>query len=140
MTRETPITSPYEPDLAQLRTWLEKMIAAMKFVEMVKAIVALISRMGDINAELVKQLAHLRRKRPRTESLDRLERQLVLPLVGILSPTAPAKMRSEDKRKTKKSRKGGIPVGRHPRLTSNGCLRTTSFQLTSESAQSAAPR
>lgn len=111
MTREPPITSPYEPDLAQVRAWLERMIAALKFVEIVAAIVALVSRMSAVNAELTKQLAHLRRTRPRSETLERLERQLVLPLLGILAPAAPAKVPagSEDNAKTKKSRKG-----RHP--------------------------
>ena len=52
------------------------MIAALRFVELVAAIVALIGRMRDINTELVKQLAQLRRARPRSETLERLERQL----------------------------------------------------------------
>jgi transposase len=75
-----PITSPYAPDVAQLRAWLEKMIAALKFVEIVAAVVALIARMRDVNTELTKQLAHMRRGRPRSETLERLERQLLLPL------------------------------------------------------------
>src|SRR5438477_4069927 len=107
MTREPPITSPHDPDLGQVRAWLERMIAALRFIEIVTAIVALVSRMRDVNTELVKQLAHLRRKRPRSETLERLERQLVLPLLGILAPAAPAKtpLTSEGDPKTKKSLK-----------------------------------
>ncbi len=52
----------------------------MRFVELVMAVVALIGRMRDINSELTKRVAHLTRKRPRSETLERLERQLVLPL------------------------------------------------------------
>lgn len=52
-------TSPYSPDLEQLRSWLEKMVTAMKFVELIVAIVGLITRMRDINLELTKRVAHL---------------------------------------------------------------------------------
>ena len=44
-----------------------KMIATLRFVEMVTAIIALIGRMRDLNTELVKQLALMRRARPRSE-------------------------------------------------------------------------
>lgn len=76
---QTP-TSPYSPDLAHLRAWLEEKVRAMKFVELVVAILSLIARMRDINLELTKRVAHLTRKRPRSETLARLERQLTLPL------------------------------------------------------------
>jgi hypothetical protein len=61
MPKEPP-TSPFAPDLAEVRAWLGRMMAALRFVEVVTAIVALVGRMRDINAELTKQLAHLRRK------------------------------------------------------------------------------
>ena len=53
--------SSFAPDLAQLRAWLEKMIASMRFVELVVMIVQLISRMRDMNTELRKQLVNMRR-------------------------------------------------------------------------------
>jgi transposase len=84
MTTKPPITSPYAPDLAQVRAWLETMIKALRFVDMVVAIVALIGKMRDLNTELVRQLAHLRRARPRSETLERLQRQLTLPLAGLV--------------------------------------------------------
>lgn len=93
--KQTP-TSPYAPDLDQLRAWLEKMVATMKFVELVVAIIGLISRMREINLELTKRVAHLTRKRPRSETLDRLERQLVLPLTGLALAAAGAKPGSTD--------------------------------------------
>jgi len=86
--KQTP-TSPYVPDLEQLRAWLERMVAAMKFVELVVAVLGLIARMRDINLELTKRLAHLTRKRPRSETLERLERQLVLPFGALARAAAP---------------------------------------------------
>ena len=84
MKTSPPITSPYAPDLEQLRAWLEKTIAALRFAELVASIVSFISRMIVINAELTQQLAYLRRKRPKSETLARLERQLALPLGPVV--------------------------------------------------------
>jgi transposase len=78
--RTPSITSPYAPDVERVRAWLEAKIAARLFVEIVTAIIALIVRMRDANTELVAKLAELKRKRPPSETLERLERQLELPL------------------------------------------------------------
>lgn len=102
------ITSPYAPDLEELRAWLQKMIAALRFAELVVAVIAFIGRMCIINTELTKQLVHLRRKRPKSEKLERLERQLVLPL-GQLGPTPPPS-RSAEKNDDKKPK---TPRGKH---------------------------
>jgi transposase len=83
MSPQPPITSPYAPDLGQVRAWMEKLIKELRFFELVVAVVALIGKMRELNTELVKQLAHLRRARPRSEALERLERQLTLPLDGL---------------------------------------------------------
>jgi hypothetical protein len=83
MENPPPITSPYAPDLGEVRAWLEKMIRAMRFVELVAAIIAFVARLCEVNGELQKRLAELRRRRPRSEMLERLERQLVLPLAGL---------------------------------------------------------
>jgi len=106
MAKRSTITSPYQPDLASLRAWLEKMIASMKLAELIVAVVALVTRMRDINTELSKQLAGLRKKRPRSETLKRLERQLVLPLDGL---AAERRDRSSAPKREPKSRRG-----RHP--------------------------
>ncbi|HEY3668370.1 MAG TPA: hypothetical protein VGL19_20345, partial [Polyangiaceae bacterium] len=84
-------TSPYAPDLEELRSWLEKRVAALKLVELVAGVIALIARMRAINLELTKRVAHLTRKRPRSETLERLERQLVLPLTGLTASPAAKK-------------------------------------------------
>jgi transposase len=112
MENPPPITSPYAPDLGEVRAWLEKMIRAMRFVELVAAIIAFVARLCEVNGELQKTLAVLRRRRPRSEMLQRLERQLVLPLAGLAgSAAAPGSTRGDGAKKNrpKRSRKG-----RHP--------------------------
>jgi transposase len=96
-----PITSPSVPDLAEVRAWIEKMIKALRFVELVIAIVALISRMREINLDLVKQIVQFRRARPRAENLRRLEAQYLLPFM--------TEGRAQKPKAPKGSRKG-----RHP--------------------------
>ncbi len=107
-----PITSPYAPDLAQVRAWVEKMIAALRFAELVAAIVALIARMCDVNMELTKQVANLRRRRPRSERLGWLERQLALPLGEMLAPSAPAPQPEAEEETDKRKRRRGRHPGR----------------------------
>lgn len=109
MQKTPPITSPYAPDLGEVRAWIEKMIRALRFVELVTAVVAFISRVCEINGELTKQLANLRRKRPRSETLERLERQLVLPLAGLVSITTKPPAKNTAGAKPKTSRKGIHP-------------------------------
>jgi hypothetical protein len=60
------------------------MVVALRFVELIVA-VSLIGRMRDINLELTMRVAHLTHKRPRSETLERLEQQLVLPLEGLIA-------------------------------------------------------
>jgi transposase len=108
MSRQGPVTSPYSPDLSEVRAWLERMVHALKFVELIAAVLSLVVRMRDVNAELLRQLTHLRRKRPRSETLKRLERQLLLPLLGMGAAT-PTKPADKEHPSEKKSRKG-----RHP--------------------------
>ena len=50
-------TSPYTPDLEERRHWLEKQVAALKLVELVAGVIALIARMRAINLELTKRVA-----------------------------------------------------------------------------------
>lgn len=100
------ITSPYAPDLGEVRAFLERMIRALRFIELVAAIIAFVGKVCEVNGELSKKLAELHRRRPRSEQLERLRRQLVLPLgdLGVTSAARPKKPGREPK-----SRKG-----RHP--------------------------
>jgi transposase len=115
MSSPTPpaITSPSVPELGEVRAWLEKMIKALRFIELVTAVLTLITRMRDLNTELVRQLTHLRQARPKSETLARLERQLVLPFVIETKPaTKPDGATDGDEGKKRKSR--AKPPGRPP--------------------------
>jgi hypothetical protein len=101
------ITSPYAPDLGEVRAFLERMIRTLRFVELIAAIVTFVTRVCEVNGELSKKLTELRRRRPRSESLERLERQLVLPLGDLGGASAPRPKQPPGREK--KSRKG-----RHP--------------------------
>lgn len=112
MSQRSTITSPHAPDFTELRSWLEQMVKALRFVELVAAVIALVTRMHGLNTELSKQLAGLRRKRPRSETLERLERQLLLPFLKIVK--TPARRPDNDadaaaKKPDKQSRKGKHP-------------------------------
>ncbi|HVV51147.1 MAG TPA: hypothetical protein VHO06_15875, partial [Polyangia bacterium] len=85
MIETATVTSPYAPDVEDVRRWLEKMIKAMRLVELVAAIIALVTRMRDINTELTKRLGDARRKRPRSETLGRVEAQLLFAF-GVMVP------------------------------------------------------
>lgn len=100
------ITSPYAPDLGEVRAFLDRMIRALRFIELVAAILAFVTKVCEINGELSKKLAALQRRRPRSESLERLERQLTLPLGDLDGAAAPR--RKKPARETK-SRKGQHP-------------------------------
>jgi transposase len=64
--------------------------------------------MRNINLELIKRVAHLTRKRPRSETLERLERQLVLPLTGLVTPSVkPAAVAGSQPKEGKRRRGGG---------------------------------
>ena len=104
-----PITSAHVPDLEQVRAWLQKMVTSMKFVQLIAAIIGLITRMRDINTELNKRLAQLTRKRPRSETLERVERQLLLPFMQSEEAKTDQSSANSTLDKPKVSRKG-----RHP--------------------------
>src|ERR1035437_3516534 len=111
-----PITSPYAPDMTKVRAWLEQMIKALKFLEIVTVVVALLTRMASINTELTKQLTHLRRRRPRSETLDRLERQLLLGFEVVAAPVVKAAAeKDKDKPKGHGGGRGTLPA-RLPRV------------------------
>lgn len=87
----TAPTSPTAPDLAELRAWLERMVAALRFVELIAAVLTLVTRLRDLNSHLVLQLESLRRARPKSETLRRLGRQLTLPFPNAAAPASGAK-------------------------------------------------
>lgn len=113
MSQRSTIVSPHAPDFAELRSWLETMLKALRFVEVVTAVIALVTRMQGINAQLVAQVAGLRRKRPRSETLERLERQLLLPFFKVVkASSAPPENDAVDAGKRKKASRRGKHPGR----------------------------
>jgi transposase len=109
MQTAPPITSPYAPDLAKVRAWLEQMVRAVKFVELVAAVLSLITRMASINAELTKQLGNLRLRRPRSETLARLQDQLLFVFASAAIVTTGD---GEQPQREKTKRRRGIHPGR----------------------------
>lgn len=67
------------PDLEIVGRFIKELIARGAFAELVTAILGLLQRMREINAELMARVASHARKRPPNESLSRL--QLELPLL-----------------------------------------------------------
>ena len=113
------ITSPYAPDPGEVRTFLERMVRDGRFLELVRAVHAFVARVCEVNGELAKKLAYLRRKRPPCESLARLERQLALPL---FAPGASALVASSKPTRTKKRRAGRHPGRAAPAAHLERCL------------------
>lgn len=114
MSEPAAITSAHAPDVEDVRQWMEKMIKAMRLYELVAAVIALITRMRDVNTELTKRVADLRRKRPRSETMKRIERQLAFAFAALAAKgnerPAPADQGATDaENKEKRSRRG-----RHP--------------------------
>ena len=108
MKEPAAITSAYTPDLKEVRTWIETMIAGLRFADLIVAIVGLIVRMRDINSELTVRLAKTRSRQPKSETLARVERQLLL--VFAASDAAEEKKNegpaANPEKKQKESRKG----------------------------------
>jgi transposase len=101
-----PITSVIAPDLGAVRGFITEMLAKGAVVALVASIIALLTRMRDLNTELLGKLAHRSRQRPPNETMRRL--QLELPLIltsaGDVMPFLPEK----------KPRKKRGPKTRHP--------------------------
>jgi transposase len=110
-------------DINELRQWLEELVAQMQFARLIAAVIALVTKLRDMNTELTKQLAHLRRARPRSERMRALEAQLLLPFAIAASkppqstqePGAAATDEDEDEDKsTDKTKSRGKHPGRNP--------------------------
>ena len=69
-------TSPLAPDLEAVRAFIIDMIARGAVAGLVAAILALLTRMRDLNGELLAQLAQKRKAKPPNEALCRLQLEL----------------------------------------------------------------
>lgn len=81
-------------DLKRIRRFIAEAVAEGAIAELIAAIVALLTRMRDLNQELSRQLAWKNRKRPASETTHRL--QLELPFVVLAAPEPPANDTSSD--------------------------------------------
>lgn len=90
MSEPSSITSAQLPDVEDVRRWMKDMIASLRFVELVAAVIAFVVRMRDLNTELTKRLAEVRRGRPRSETLRRVEEQLAMNFAAVIVSTMPS--------------------------------------------------
>jgi transposase len=105
-----PVTSAVAPDLGAVRHFIEDCLARGAIVTLVTAIVALLTRMRDLNTELMGKLAAKSRKRPPNESMRRLQMELPLlwtPAANDAKPAPPP-----DKEKKKRGASKPTPHGR----------------------------
>lgn len=72
------ITSEYDPDLGLVKRFIQQKFAEGALAVLLATVLALLSRMRDLNTELRKQLASGRRKRPPSETMQRLQMELPL--------------------------------------------------------------
>jgi transposase len=107
-----PITSSVSPDLDAVAKFVRDMIARGAIAELIAAVLALLTRMRDLNTELAARIASGRRKRPPSETMRRL--QLELP--GVFAPSAnDTAPKVEKKKKVKRGPKQRHSHGR-PKL------------------------
>ena len=69
MSRSVTPSNVAPSNVDDLQQWLQKMVEQVAFARLIAAVVALVTRLSDLNGELTKQLANLRRARPRSERL-----------------------------------------------------------------------
>jgi transposase len=103
------ITCTYAPDVERVRAWLQKMVAEGRFLELIIAVVALVARLRDLNTELMKRVAHLKRKRPPSETLRRLKRQLAFSFIEETAAERNHGDRGKDEGQRRRRRRGNHP-------------------------------
>lgn len=117
MSRSFAANNVAPSNLDELRGWLEQMVKHLAFTRLIAAIVALVSRLTDINAEFAKQLANLRRARPRSERWRAIEAQLAFTWAVAAAPAGDKAEQSPsaaDNQPEKTSPKKRSRKGQHP--------------------------
>ena len=103
------VTSAVDPDLAVVRAFILEMIAKGAIAALVTAILALLVRMRDLNTELMRKLASKSKKRPPSETMRRLQRELPLLWAPPANDVGPVLPKKEKKKRGPKTR---APHGR----------------------------
>lgn len=106
------ITSAIAPDLTVVRQFILDKIAQGAIGTLLAAIIALLVKMRDLNAELMRALASKSRKRPPNESMRRLQLELPFVCAAAANDAGPAKGSDEHKPKKKRGAKNAKPHGR----------------------------
>ena len=102
------------PDLKRIRQFIVEAVTEGALAVLVSTIIALLTRMRDLNQDLSRQLAWRNRKHPASERLHRL--QLELPFVMGAAPEPSANDTSDQgdgEKKPKKERKKPDQTNRH---------------------------
>jgi transposase len=101
------ITSPLVPDLAAVRAFIMEMVAKGAIVALIDAILGLLTRMRDLNTDLVRQVAEKRRARPPSERGSALQAELPFAWTKPANEQGTAKPDEKTKKKEKKKRGPG---------------------------------
>ena len=72
------ITSELDPDLGLVERFIREKFAEGALALLLATVLALLTRMRDLNTELMRQVAFARRKRPPSETMHRLQMELPL--------------------------------------------------------------
>lgn len=101
------ITSELAPDLGLVERFIREKFAQGALALLLATVMALLTRMRDLNTELMRQASLSRRKRPPSETMHRL--QLELPLWGAVpaNDAQPLKRKTPKKRGPRNSRPHG---------------------------------
>jgi transposase len=115
--KQPAITSAVDPDLGAVKAFIADMIAQGAIATLVAAIVGLLVKMRELNAELMKKLASKSRKRPPNEAMRRLQMELPFLCAAAANDGKPALGAEKTKRK-KRGANTPTPHGR-PHLPSH---------------------
>jgi hypothetical protein len=101
-----PLTSPLVPDLAAVRTFITEMVARGAILALIEAILGLLTRMRDLNTDLVQQLSQSRRARPHSERTSALQAELPFAKFLPANDDGGGAAKPDDERKKTKKKRG----------------------------------
>lgn len=108
------ITSALGPDLDAVAQFLREMVAKAAFVTLIQAVLALLTRMRDLNTDLVTRLAHKSRRHAPSETLRRLQQEQ-LPLFGSRNAATAGDGTPSGEPRKKKKKRGAANRHKHGR-------------------------
>jgi len=93
------ITSALAPDLDAVKKFIADMIASGSIAALVAAMVALLARMRDLNAELMKKLSSKSRRHPPSETMRRLQMELPFLCTAAANDVEPQRPKGKEPKK-----------------------------------------